>query len=294
MRKLNKIIVGALLAFPLFSINAIAQTGLIGKRLLIKTDVINGLNIPFSEIEADYAISRKVVFSLGFSSILKSPVWSTFNADDFVYWTQNVSPEYWNDLMGHLEPLYVVESSNKYYFLNGLKKFDEESFKGKIKARNNMVDFAIKFFRGDALSAPFGGYTELGFNYGNVILSGSFDMPVVDKITKVGGDDVYTFRSHHVELDKIKIDFMRFYAGGGKQFFLNKRWMMDINGGVGLNLTGTRGDKIENLNKSVFSSLIAPNIGNNVVSKVIRSDKELYNQMNVGLFFKVKIGYLLY
>ncbi len=269
-----------------------AQVGLMGKRFLLKTDVVNGIRRPITNIELETALTRSFTLSLSYS-ITQTPIHGIFKGSNFIYWMDHSSDKTWNEYL----PDYNRNDITSNYDINSLITLikNQASFNPNVRitAKQRVFGLSMNFYHGGAISAPFGSYFQLGFKAGKQIISGSFNAPYIYAFKN---DFIYQYFYNgvkRVDFKDVNVSFISLFMGGGKNYLLNSRMMLDLNFGTSLNVTTPKDDS-----DNIFSSLIAHKNGANLAAfsdneKSITISQHT-SKVNFGLYLNLKLGILLF
>lgn len=276
--------------FLLLSIPASAQVGLVGRRVLIKTDVVNGFHRPFSTVEVERAMTRS--FSIGLSySFGTIPFKAQFGSYNFAAWMKDASDASWNTYL----PSYSREDFGKedYKKLSNYTINTPSFFSNPVvSGRQNIIGLTFNFYDSGVISAPYGNYLQLGFRAGRQSISGSFNVPYYEIIKF----DYMTYLDYEgikkVYFKEVNVNFASINCGLGHHIYLHPRVMLDINYGINVNYTLAPRDL------SIFASLISRNNGANLFSKADDYENTTYSIRNTtnnfGLYLNAKLGVLLF
>jgi hypothetical protein len=277
-----------------------AQVGVMGKRVLVKTDVINGIQRPITGLEVEYAVSRNFSISASYS-FLTVPMKSKFRSENYFEWMSRSSVEGWNKYVGaEYEKINLLTSS---YYSDLSKVIDNSVFKPEqsIKSANKYFGLSLNFYNGGALSSPIGKYLQMGFKYGSLNLSGNARIPILTNtgyLNSYYGEDIKYVSSQRIVFKDIKAKFLSLFMGGGKQYLITPWFMIDITGGACLNVTGFG----SNRDHTLFTSMVAGSAGANLISFAPSNTGNIYDNytrmnntvMNLGLYFNIKAGFLIF
>lgn len=267
-----------------------AQVGVMGKRVLLNTDIINGIKRPVSTANIEVALSRSFSLELGYS-FGEIPLHAKFHHQYFADWVQSASDETWN----HYLPTYSRDIHLKY---NINSKISSAYVINTITSKQKIIGGNLKFYSKGIFSAPQGPYNLLGFRAGIQSISGQFDVPYFYYNTSNNNYKINGART--IQFADIDLTFASLILGRGKQFLINPRVMLDINCGISCNFVSTRDFD----NNSIFLSVVGQDIGSNVLTFIKKatpssdispfdlSTDKIYS--NTGLFLNVKLGLLLF
>ena len=276
--------------FLLLSIPASAQVGLMGRKVLIKTDIINGFHRPFSTIEVERAMTRS--FSIGLSySFGNLPFKAQFGSYNFAAWMKDASDASWNT--------YLPDYSRDNFGNEDFKKvsnytINTPSFFSNpvVSGRQNIVGLMFNFYNSGVISAPYGNYFQLGFRAGRQSISGSFNVPYYEILKVDYKTYLYYEGVRKVKFKEVQVNFASINCGIGHHMILHPRLMLDINYGLNVNYTTSPRDL------SIFAALIARDNGANLFTKADDYENTTYSIRNTtnnfGLYFYTKLGILLF
>lgn len=284
----------ALLIFILLisSVFAYAQIGIMGKRVLVKTDIVNGLRRPISLVEVEGALSRKFSIALNYS-FFDMPMNAQFKPSNFAYWMNYSSQATWDKYLPGYDRNAVTYGSNAYEIADILD--GEATFKANpiVTGKQHVWGVLFNFYGGGAISAPYGGYFQLGVKSGKQSISGSVNVPyLIGDVNYYS--NVYYSGMKSVKFKDVEVRLTSLILGGGKHYLLHPRVMLDLNYGTSINVTSTGG----NDDISLFSSLVARKNGANIFALANGGSSAVdpiqKTSFNWGLFLNVKLGVLLF
>ena len=284
----------AVLIFILFfsSVVSFAQIGIMGKRVLVKTDIINGLRRPISLVEVEAALSRKFSIALNYS-FFDMPMNAQFRSSNFAYWLNYSSQASWDKYLPDYDRSAITYGSSAYEIADIVD--EQPTFKANptVTGKQKVFGVLFNFYGGGAISAPNGGYFQLGVKSGKQSISGSVNVPYL-----IGDPNYYSNLDYAgmktVKFKDIEVRFTSLILGGGKHYLLHPRVMLDLNYGTSINVTSTGG----NDDISLFSSLVARRNGANIFALANGGSSAIdpiqKTSFNFGLFLNVKLGVLLF
>lgn len=275
----------AVFLFLLFIQPAISQVGCMGKRFIIKTDIVNGIKRPISSIGLEAAYSRNVSVEINYT-FSETIAQAEYHSKCFASWVRSASDQTWNSFL----PGYTRtnEFKSKIYDLIS----NDYSLSG-IKSRQKLWGGIVKIYSNSILSAPYGKYYQFGFRTGKQLLSGQFNVPYYiyspyySSFIK-NGERVLNFKS-------VEVNFFSLTFGRGRQFLLHPRIMLDINCGMNANFTYTSNFS----QNSIFCSIVGERNGSTLLS-FLRGTGTTYEysrksvHSNASLFLNMKLGFLLF
>jgi len=280
------------LLINVLTLPAFSQVGIMGKRFILKTDIVNGIRRPISNIELESTLSRKFSVSLSYS-ITKTPINGIFKGSNFINWMESASDNTWNNYLPGYERDHLLDDFTEYELVDLIR--DEKSFNSNVHITTNqkLIGLSLNFYNGGAISAPFGSYFQMGFKAGKQYLSGYFNVPYLITDPSSYYNNLAYYGTKRVTFDKVEVRLISLFMGGGRNYLLHPRLLLDINYGATINIT-------QSLNPSniIFSSIVAHKNGANLVAfsdREASSGKEATSTpMNIGLYFNVKLGILLF
>jgi hypothetical protein len=274
------------------SVFAFAQIGIMGKRVLVKTDIVNGLRRPISLVEVEGALTRKFSIALNYS-FFDMPMNAQFKTSNFAYWMNYSSQATWDKYLPGYDRSPVTYGSSAYEIADVVD--EQASFKANptITGKQKVFGVLFNFYGGGAISAPNGGYFQLGVKTGKQSISGSVNVPYLTGDANYYGN-LYYSGMKSVKFKDVEVRLTSLILGGGKHYLLHPRVMLDLNYGTSLNITTTGG----NDDISLFSSLVARRNGANIYALANGGSSAIdpiqKTSFNFGLFLNVKLGVLLF
>lgn len=281
-----------IILFSIVSHTAHSQVGIMGKRFLLKTDIVNGIRRPITSIELETAVNRKLAISLSYS-ITKTPINGIFKGSNFINWMEVASSKTWNKYLPDYEREQLLDDISNYELIDFIR--DKKTFNSNVHITTNQRLFGISlnFYNGGAISAPFGKYFQMGFKAGKQYLSGYFNVPYLTTDPSSSFKNLTYNGVKRVTFNQVGVRLISLFMGGGRNHLLHPRIMLDINYGATINITQPL-----NSNDIIFSSMVAHKNGANLLAHSDRESRSSVNAastpMNIGLYFNVKFGILLF
>jgi hypothetical protein len=198
----NVLFITTLVSFFCISVAQGQNTGFGGKRVLLKTDVLNGLRSPLVNASAEFIVTRGFTFSVGYRA--------TKGKYNQIYYSNEYQSNY-----------YSSEESNK------LPK------QAEIKSRTIMLEARL-YFAG-VLPAPRGFFFYGSYNYGKLDVTGNYYSSLLEN--NPNNNSSYNKRSNDLFLtyEAEKVLAIGVEAGLGYQSFIAKNVTLGFK--VGFNKT---------------------------------------------------------
>ena len=251
------------------------NTGFGGKRVLLKTDLLNGARSPFVNATAELLVTRRLSLSVGGRMTT-----------------------------GKYNQIYFYDE-----YLGGQPDQGDQS-----RSRNRLADKAIvksrtlmleaRLYTGGVLPAPRGSFFYLGYNYGKVDVQGNY----YQSLTTSNGGSSYSYSSMsfnnlYYSYEAKDVLAWGLELGYGYQSFVNK--FLSLGFKLGLNKTFFNADgKYEPKELSGVAKTYGPNLlrlsplgGVDDLSPMgilSSSEDKSYYQGSFGLAFYFQIGILLF
>lgn len=284
-----------LLLINTFVFQAFSQVGIMGKRTLLKTDIVNGIRRPISNIELETAVTRNYSVSLSYS-YLQTSLKGIYKGSYFTDWLLYTSDANWEKYLPNYNRSGISYGSNVDKLFNSIDSENSYNSKINIFVKQRLVGLSMNFFKGGAISAPYGKYFQLGFKTGIQYISGFFDVPYITTEEQIDSWKPYlnyTGEKRRLEFNDVGVRLISYFIGGGQNFLLNRRLMLDINYGTVINITHPL-----NSDDFMFSSIVAHKNGVNLFAFSDRmsgnGESPFGPTLNIGLYFNVKLGVLLF
>ena len=272
-----------------------AQIGHFGKRLIVNTDLINGLKRPFSGLGVEYALKRNLSVTASYFGSSTSGDYNFADTYDIQAWLKVVdngasSPDFFTPTSS-----FIIKETFTGGNPAGLKSVSSGKFKNTIRG----ADLSFRFYYNSFRSSPFGTYLSLGCRYSKQNYTGNFFYP--DSL----------LRYYYTGTEDIKLSFTRFYKesnqdldaqysivepfiGFGRQIIISKRFCIDITTNFGYAFS-KKADPLfadDVLRSTIFKrSPDAEAFNGNVFSFLTVKDD---SRTAFSFSFFVKFGYLLY
>ncbi len=281
-----------ILVLTILTLPSISQVGIMGKRFLLKTDIVNGIRRPITNIELESVVTRSFTIALSYS-ITQTPIHGIFKGSNFIYWMERATNNKWDQYLPNYDREIIKSKFSNYDLAELINHQVSYQPNVHITAKQRVFGLSMNFYRGGAISAPYGSYFQLGFKAGKQIISGSFNAPYIyaheyDYSWQLIYDGV-----RRVNFKDVNVSFFSLFMGGGKNYLLNSRMMLDLNFGTSLNITNS-----PNSSDNIFSSLIAHKNGANLFAFSNNENSYLTNikatKLNFGLYLNLKLGILLF
>lgn len=248
------------------------NTGFGGKRVLLKTDLLNGARSPFFNASAEFLVTRRLSLSIG---------------------GRMTSGKY-NQIY------YYSEYTGSRPDLDGKNRLAD---KAVIKSRTLMLE--ARWYAGGVLPAPRGSFFYVGYNYGKVDVQGNF----YESLSSSTTDSYYYYSNNYSNMyysyEAKDVLTWGLELGYGYQSFVNK--FLTLGFKIGLNKTFFNADgKYEPKELSGVAKTYGPNLlrlsplgggmGDLSPAQVLSLDEEGKNfyQSSFGLAFYFQIGILLF
>jgi hypothetical protein len=207
--------------FITFSANLEAQVGFLGKRVVVKTNALSGVQKPLRGLEIEFVVKRNLTISVGYSANSNS---SNINFSDVVKlgdWLQYQQYMQFENLIqsydyNTIQPGYLTSLND-----------------GKIINSKKAFDINFRLYTNSYQSAPQGFYSQYGLSIGKQTISGGIYYPndVID--FGYGTANVKYYSQDYEKYLKTE-NFTNFYFGYGFQQVFAKWVTIDfnLNGGI--------------------------------------------------------------
>jgi hypothetical protein len=238
------------------------------------------------------ALSRKFSIALNYS-FFETPMNAQFKSSNFAYWMNYSSQATWDNYLPGYDRSPVTYGGSAYEIADVVD--GQTTFKANpsVTGKQHVLGVLFNFYGGGAMSAPYGGYFQVGFKSGKQSLSGSVNVPYLTGDFNNYGS-LYYSGMRSVKFKEVEVRFTSLILGGGKHYLLHPRVMLDLNYGTSINITSTSG----NDDISLFSSLVARRNGANIFALANGGSSAIdpiqKSSFNWGLFLNVKVGILLF
>lgn len=266
----NLLFITTILAVFSVSVANGQNTGFGGKRVLFKTDVLNGLRSPLVNATAEVIIARNFTFSVGYRA--------TKGEYNQIYFSQEYASGYSD------------------YESNKLNK------KAEINARTIMLE--ARLYSSGVVAAPRGSFFYAAYNYGKVDVTGNyFSSLLVDN----SNNNYSSYNSRNNDLfftyEAEKVLAIGVEAGYGYQSFLAKNVTLGFK--IGLNKTFFNADgKYEGKELSGVAKTYGSNFFRLSPSGIDlfptpydddgNEDDQNYYKGSLGVAFYLQLGILLF
>ncbi len=265
MKKILYIALLILSATPAFSQN----TGFRGKRVLIKTDLLNGVRSPLFSASAELLITRRFTLTGGYRT--------TSGKYNQIYYYE----EY------HSQDYYFYDIDNK--------------LKDKADIKSRVWSIEARLYKGGVIPAPKGFFYYGTYTNGNVDVKGNYYESLTSKVITSSSSNndknpYYTYEAKNIKTWGLE-------GGLGYQSFINKYITLGFK--LGLNYTSFNYD--ENWDPKVLSG-VAKTYGPNLLrlapldlddsehpaAVLLKSSGDSVYKGSVGLNFYLQLGILLF
>jgi hypothetical protein len=255
------------------------NTGFGGKRVLLKTDVLNGVRSPFFSITGELLIARRFTLSAGYRA--------TTGKYNQIYFMRE----------------YKTQDDSYSYSYNNSDYLPNKKLKDKATVTSRTLSVEARYYRSSVIAAPKGCFFYGTFNYGSVdITKGNYTQSLVE--------DMYIGSSYSYGSGNYKEDTYYTYeakgirtwgleAGWGYQSFINKYLTL----GFKLGLNKTYFNANTKYDEAIMSG-VAKTYGPNLLrlspldfSILGTSDQEQDGKIykgSMGLAFYLQLGILLF
>ncbi|GAL86488.1 hypothetical protein MYP_3717 [Sporocytophaga myxococcoides] len=267
MKKIIYITLLILLAAPAFSQN----TGFGGKRVLIKTDLLNGVRSPLFSASAELLITRRFTLTGGY----------------------RITSGKYNQIY-----FYDEYHSQDYYYYSD---YSQNKLKDKADIDSRVWSIEARLYKGGVIPAPKGFFYYGTYTNGNVDVKGNYYESLTSKINTSSSSNkdnnlYYTYEAKNIKTWGLE-------GGLGYQSFINKYVTLGFK--LGLNYTSFNYDN--NWDPKVLSG-VAKTYGPNLlrlapldlddtdhpVASLLRSSGDSVYKGSVGLNFYLQLGILLF
>lgn len=275
------------------------QVGYLGKRLVVKTNAISGLEGLFRGFEVEYVVKRNLTFCVGFKT---SNYATNFNFADFENinsWIRNQDYIFSAPTGLKFENI-SYDQPNTNTILPGFKNKVKD---GDMKSVRRVYDFSFRLYSNSYLSAPHGFYSQYGFGFGSQTYEGGIYYPNTILEVYDGNFTSVKFYEESFERYKKKENIANVYFGLGYQHIFSKWVTLDFNVNMGAGIIGNSKKSNQNsygnenlaiiLNDEKDFSRIGNLLGN------ASNSYDIYNSFNGPLnsfYFSgyVKLGILIF
>lgn len=274
-----------LLGFLLLADPSNAQnTGYGGKRFLLKTNVLNGIQSPIASVELEYIFSRRFTFSVKGGS---------YNYKV----TQRYNPSEYKT---------PVEKSSSYYSSSyNLSADGRTVLPDKASIHSRELELELRYYPGSTIPAPKGFFTCIAFRYASMDIKGNYYNSLVEDITNYSYSSSYSnfYPEYYYTYEAKGVTAMGYRIGLGYQ----KIWKGLISFGFKTTLDNTFFNTKKSYDENILSG-VAKSYGSNVITlsnvnhaveKVRNSDFFNINngsssptKMSIGLSFSLQVGVL--
>jgi hypothetical protein len=269
------------------------NTGYGGKRFLVKTNVINGIQSPLASLELEYALSRRFSISIK-GGAYKYKVNQRYNAGEYATPVSN----YYN-------------SYGVYSYSNKLGPENRVALPDKAEINSRQVELEFRYYPGSVIPAPSGFFTCIAFRYAKIDVKGNYYNSLLTNIIDPYNSNYYGYPNQITPETYNEYDIKGVTAAGyniGLGYQKIYRGLISLGFKTTIDHTFFNISKVEGKDSEQILSGVAKNYGSNITTfssvdyKLARlRNSDLFSlggkgssptKMSVGLSFCVQVGVL--
>jgi hypothetical protein len=255
---MRKFLIGTYLIFSLCSM--LSAQGVIGKKAVVKLGVINGFRMPLNDLQFEYAVSKKVSFTAGYSLLSSKirPEYRLAYAYNFLNTTGASNLDTYGYTPSQINFVFPSQISSDAYIYDEPDVFSSPA---RLNVQSSVWSLGFRKYKNAVLSAPYGRYYSLEFFRGTQKVSGNVQMP----IPSVSDFNSWSSNSYYIKDQKIvkiadrQINTTSFQMNFGKQWVMFDVLTVDFSWGFSYSMTRAQNRQRD----GYIASILARNNGAN-------------------------------